>query len=37
VVEAETYARGLLASGFLKKPFDLDMLVERVHQLIGPP
>jgi two-component system response regulator MprA len=37
VVEAEAYARGLLASGFLKKPFDLDMLVERVHQLIGPP
>lgn len=35
--EAETYARGLLAAGFLKKPFDLDVLVERVHQLIGPP
>lgn len=37
VEEAERYAQGLLAAGFLKKPFDLDVLVERVHQLIGPP
>ncbi len=37
VDEAERYAQGLLAAGFLKKPFDLDVLVERVHQLIGPP
>lgn len=35
--QAETYARGLLAAGFLKKPFDLDVLVARVHELIGPP
>jgi DNA-binding response OmpR family regulator len=35
--EAETYARGLMAAGFLKKPFDLDVLVDRVHKLIGPP
>lgn len=35
--EADTYARGILAEGFLKKPFDLDVLVERVQQLIGPP
>lgn len=37
VDDAEHYAQGLLAAGFLKKPFDLDVLVERVHQLIGPP
>ena len=37
VEEAEHYARGLLAAGFLKKPFDLDVLVERVRDLIGPP
>ena len=37
VEEAERYAHGLLAVGFLKKPFDLDLLVERVHELIGPP
>ena len=37
VDEATTYARGLMAAGFLKKPFDLDVLVERVQQLIGPP
>ena len=35
--EADTYAKGLLAAGFLRKPFDLDVLVERVQQLIGPP
>ena len=35
--EAETYAKGLMAAGFLKKPFDLDVLVARVQQLIGPP
>ena len=35
--EAETYARGLSAAGFIKKPFDLDQLVSRVHDLIGPP
>lgn len=37
VDEAETYARGLAAAGFIKKPFDLDLLVSRVHDLIGPP
>lgn len=37
VAEAERYAQGMLAAGFLKKPFDLDLLVERVHELIGPP
>jgi hypothetical protein len=37
IEETERYARGLLAAGFMKKPFDLDVLVERVHQLIGPP
>jgi DNA-binding response OmpR family regulator len=37
VVEAERYAQGMLAAGFLKKPFDLDVLVERIHELIGPP
>jgi len=35
--EATTYAQGLMAAGFLKKPFDLDVLVERVQELIGPP
>ena len=37
VDEATTYAKGLEAAGFLKKPFDLDVLVERVQALIGPP
>jgi CheY-like chemotaxis protein len=37
VEEAQRYAQGMLAAGFLKKPFDLDTLVERVHDLIGPP
>ena len=37
VTETEQYARGLLAAGFMKKPFDLDVLVERVQALIGPP
>ena len=37
VEEAERYAQGLMAAGFLKKPFDLDVLVERVRELIGPP
>lgn len=37
VEEAQRYAQGMLAAGFLKKPFDLDLLVERVHELIGPP
>jgi DNA-binding response OmpR family regulator len=37
VDEAERYAQGLLAAGFLKKPFDLDVLVARVQELIGPP
>jgi DNA-binding response OmpR family regulator len=37
VDEAESYARGLMAAGFLKKPFDLDLLIDRVHELIGPP
>ena len=37
VDEAETYAKGLLAAAFWKKPFDLDVLVERVQKLIGPP
>jgi DNA-binding response OmpR family regulator len=35
--QAEAYARGLMAAGFIKKPFDLDVLVERVQALIGPP
>lgn len=35
--EATAYARGLMAAGFLQKPFDLDVLVDRVQQLIGPP
>ena len=35
--DATTYAQGLMAAGFLKKPFDLDLLVAHVHQLIGPP
>jgi DNA-binding response OmpR family regulator len=25
------------AEGFLKKPFDLDVLLERVHELVGDP
>jgi DNA-binding response OmpR family regulator len=37
VDDAQRYAEGLLAAGFLKKPFDLDLLVARVHELIGPP
>lgn len=37
VERGETYARGLLADGFLQKPFDLDLLVTRVHELVGPP
>lgn len=37
VDEAETYAKGLLAAAFWQKPFDLDLLVERVQKLIGPP
>jgi DNA-binding response OmpR family regulator len=37
VEEASTYAKGLMAADFLKKPFDLDVLVERVQNLIGPP
>jgi DNA-binding response OmpR family regulator len=37
VDEAQRYAEGLLAAGFMKKPFDLDLLIERVHELIGPP
>jgi DNA-binding response OmpR family regulator len=37
VDEAQRYAEGLLAAGFLKKPFDLDLLIDRVHELIGPP
>lgn len=37
VLEAERYAHRIDAAGFLKKPFDLDLLVERVHELIGPP
>jgi DNA-binding response OmpR family regulator len=35
--QAETYAKGIAAAGFIKKPFDLDVLVERVQELIGPP
>jgi DNA-binding response OmpR family regulator len=35
-LEAQTYARSLLASEFLKKPFDLDVLLQRIHKLIGP-
>jgi DNA-binding response OmpR family regulator len=34
---AETYARALFADGFMLKPFDLDVLVSRVHELIGDP
>lgn len=34
---AETYARALFADGFMVKPFDLDALVSRVHELIGDP
>ena len=37
VDEALAYAKGLMAADFLKKPFDLDVLVERVQHLIGPP
>jgi len=35
--QAETVAKGMFAAGFIKKPFDLDVLVDRVHELIGPP
>src|SRR5687767_13571352 len=35
--QAATHARSLQAADFLQKPFDLDVLVERVQRLIGPP
>jgi len=30
-------AQGVNAEGFLMKPFDLDVLLERVHELVGDP
>jgi DNA-binding response OmpR family regulator len=32
--KAEEYARGVLADGFLCKPFDLDVLLARVTELV---
>lgn len=34
---AEARAHGVKAEGFLVKPFDLDMLLTRVHELVGDP
>jgi DNA-binding response OmpR family regulator len=34
---AESRAQGVKADGFLLKPFDLDEMVCRVHDLIGDP
>jgi DNA-binding response OmpR family regulator len=34
---AKEYARSLHAEGFLRKPFDLDVLLEQVKQLVGDP
>lgn len=35
--QAAEYARDYHADGFWRKPLDLDVLVERVQELIGPP
>ena len=35
--QATEYARGVLADGFMRKPFDLDDLLTRVTELVGPP
>ena len=35
--EAEEYARAVFAEGFMRKPFDLDLLLARVTELVGPP
>jgi DNA-binding response OmpR family regulator len=34
---AEARAHGVKAEGFLIKPFDLDVLLRRVHALVGDP
>jgi DNA-binding response OmpR family regulator len=34
---AEARAHGVKAEGFLMKPFDLDVLLARVHALVGAP
>jgi DNA-binding response OmpR family regulator len=35
VQQAELFVESFLGDGFLLKPFDLDVLVERVHALVG--
>ncbi|MDB4957168.1 MAG: two-component response regulator [Myxococcales bacterium] len=35
--EATARAHGVKAAGFLMKPFDLDVLLSHVHQLVGEP
>ncbi|MEO8703625.1 MAG: response regulator [Kofleriaceae bacterium] len=34
---AEARAHGVKAESFLIKPFDLDMLLTRIHELVGAP
>jgi DNA-binding response OmpR family regulator len=34
---AEARAHGVKAEGFLIKPFDLDLLLVRIHELVGAP